>query len=76
MADIINVVDVKPIESSVSIVDGETTVIIIEKPIPDLCECGKESQYGVHGFTDDGLENKYYCINCYNRNKRKSNEDG
>jgi hypothetical protein len=39
---------------------------LIEFP-EELCKCGKESDYGCHGFRDQQMYNEFYCRECYNK---------
>lgn len=44
-------------------------VTILESP--DLCNCGKESDYGCHGIRDQQMYDEYYCKECYNKKDDK-----
>lgn len=43
---------------------------IVEPQIINPCDCGQESDYGVHGTKDGEVISKYYCTKCYNLLKR------
>jgi hypothetical protein len=36
----------------------------------DLCKCGAESEYGVHGTDGDLVTSEYFCHKCYHQSKR------
>lgn len=37
----------------------------------ELCKCGKESDYGCHGFRDEKMYNEFYCKECYSKRNDK-----
>ena len=36
----------------------------------ELCSCGKESEYGLHGVNEKVIYHAYYCRDCYLKLKK------
>lgn len=55
------------------LIDPAKVVIKVNGEIlnyPDLCKCGKESDFGCHGIRNDIVYSEYLCRSCYNRSKK------